>query len=94
MTSPIGITPAHPTAAGSFARSAGDGRSEVALTLDGVVAQPLGWLDQLGLWGNLGVSLLGFTGAVFVLQPGGAGTPELSLRPRWWPWWPAPFSAL
>jgi putative hydroxymethylpyrimidine transporter CytX len=36
-------------------------------------------LDQFGLWGNLGVSLLGFTGAVFVLQPLGAGTPELSL---------------
>jgi len=36
----------------------------------------LGWN---GLWGNLGVSLLGFTGAIFVLQPGGAGTPELSL---------------
>jgi putative hydroxymethylpyrimidine transporter CytX len=35
--------------------------------------------DQLGLWGNLGVSLLGFTGAIFVLQPDGSGTPELSL---------------
>ena len=31
------------------------------------------------MWGNLGVSLLGFTGAIFVLQPGGAGTQELSL---------------
>jgi putative hydroxymethylpyrimidine transporter CytX len=36
-------------------------------------------LDQFGLWGNLGVSLLGFTGAIFVLQPSGTGTPELSL---------------
>lgn len=26
-------------------------------------------VDQLGLWGNLGVSLLGFTGAIFVLVP-------------------------
>ena len=26
-------------------------------------------LDQLGLWGNLGVSLLGFTGALYVLYP-------------------------
>jgi putative hydroxymethylpyrimidine transporter CytX len=43
------------------------------------VPQALSLLDQLGLWGNLGVSLLGFTGAIFVLQPGGAGTPELSL---------------
>ena len=39
----------------------------------------LGTWDQLGLWGNLGVSLLGFTGAVAVLQPGGPGTPTLSL---------------
>ena len=41
--------------------------------------QALSLLDQFGLWGNLGVSLLGFTGAIFVLQPDGAGTPELSL---------------
>ena len=38
-----------------------------------------GVLDQFGLWGNLGVSLLGFTGALVVLQPGGPGTPRLSL---------------
>jgi nucleobase:cation symporter-1, NCS1 family len=43
------------------------------------VPQSLSLLDQFGLGGNLGVSLLGFTGAIFVLQPGGAGTPELSL---------------
>ncbi len=48
-------------------------------TLAEPVPQSLGLLDQFGLWGNLGVSLLGFTGAIFVLQPGGAGTPELSL---------------
>jgi purine-cytosine permease-like protein len=35
--------------------------------------------DQLGLWGNLGVSLLGFTGAAIVLHPFGPGTPQLSL---------------
>jgi putative hydroxymethylpyrimidine transporter CytX len=35
--------------------------------------------DQLGLWGNLGVSLLGFTGAAVVLYPGGPGTPQMSL---------------
>ena len=56
-----------------------DRHSEVAPTLAGPVPQTLGLLDQLGLWGNLGVSLLGFTGAIFVLQPGGAGTPQLSL---------------
>ncbi|HEY1671851.1 MAG TPA: cytosine permease, partial [Streptosporangiaceae bacterium] len=57
----------------------GDRRSEVGTTLAEPVPQALGLLDQLGLWGNLGVSLLGFTGAIFVLQPLGAGTPELSL---------------
>jgi putative hydroxymethylpyrimidine transporter CytX len=51
----------------------------VGRTLAEPVPQSLGLLDQFGLWGNLGVSLLGFTGAIFVLQPGGAGTPELSL---------------
>ena len=62
-----------------FVTVAGDRRSEVPSTLVEPVPQPLGLLDQLGLWGNLGVSLLGFTGAVFVLQPGGAGTRQLSL---------------
>jgi putative hydroxymethylpyrimidine transporter CytX len=54
-------------------------RAEVARTLAEPVPQPLSLLDQFGLWGNLGVSLLGFTGAIFVLQPYGAGTPGLSL---------------
>ena len=62
-----------------FTAVRGDRRSEVARTLVEPVPQALSLLDQLGLWGNLGVSLLGFTGAIFVLQPGGAGTPELSL---------------
>jgi nucleobase:cation symporter-1, NCS1 family len=53
--------------------------AEAPRTLADPVPQPLTILDQFGLWGNLGVSLLGFTGALFVLQPGGAGTPELSL---------------
>lgn len=53
--------------------------AEVPPTLAEPVPQPLGLIDQLGLWGNLGVSLLGFTGAIFVLQPGGAGTAKLSL---------------
>src|SRR6201996_4751001 len=57
----------------------GDKRSEVGRTLAEPIPQSLGLLDQFGLWGNLGVSLLGFTGAIFVLQPGGTGTPELSL---------------
>src|ERR1700712_5250538 len=52
---------------------------EVPPTLVEPAPRVLGVLDQLGLWGNLGVSLLGFTGAAVVLQPGGPGTPHLSL---------------
>ena len=62
-----------------FELVAGDSRSEVGPTLAAPVPRALGVIDQLGLWGNLGVSLLGFTGAIFVLQPGGAGTPRLSI---------------
>ena len=65
--------------AGSFTIVVGDKHSEVPLTLNEPVPQALGLFDQFGLWGNLGVSLLGFTGAIFVLQPNGTGTPELSL---------------
>jgi nucleobase:cation symporter-1, NCS1 family len=63
----------------AFVTIPGDRHSEVARTLAEPVPRALSLLDQLGLWGNLGVSLLGFTGAIFVLQPGGTGTPELSL---------------
>jgi nucleobase:cation symporter-1, NCS1 family len=66
-------------AQGQFVTVPGDRHSEVARTLDEPVPRALSLLDQLGLWGNLGVSLLGFTGAIFVLQPGGAGTPRTSL---------------
>ena len=64
-----------------FATVTADRRAEAPKTLAEPVPQPLTLLDQFGLWGNLGVSLLGFTGALFVLQPGGAGTP----RSAWWP---------
>jgi putative hydroxymethylpyrimidine transporter CytX len=63
----------------SFTIVTGDKHAEVPLSLNEPVPQALGLFDQFGLWGNLGVSLLGFTGAIFVLQPGGSGTPELSL---------------
>lgn len=46
-----------------------DRRAEVGPTLESPVPQTLSLVDQLGLWGNLGVSLLGFTGALFVLYP-------------------------
>lgn len=62
-----------------FTTIPGDRHSEVPKTLAEPVPRALSLFDQLGLWGNLGVSLLGFTGAIFVLQPGGARTPELSL---------------
>lgn len=53
--------------------------AEVPRTLAEPAPRALGTLDQLGLWGNLGVSLLGFTGALVVLHPGGPGSPPLSL---------------
>ena len=42
---------------------------DAPLTLEAPAPRVLGLLDQMGLWGNLGVSLLGFTGAIFVLVP-------------------------
>jgi putative hydroxymethylpyrimidine transporter CytX len=67
------------TAPDTFVTVPGDRHSEVPRTLADPVPQALSLFDQAGLWGNLGVSLLGFTGAIFVLQPGGSGTPELPL---------------
>src|ERR1039457_1910007 len=52
--------------------------AEAPITLDEPAAKALGFFDQVGLWGNLGVSLLGFTAALFVLQPR-AGSPGLPL---------------
>jgi nucleobase:cation symporter-1, NCS1 family len=63
----------------TFVTVPGDRHSEVGKTLAEPVPQALSLVDQFGLWGNLGVSLLGFTGAIYVLQPGGPGTPELSM---------------
>src|SRR4051794_10920184 len=45
--------------------------TEAPLTLDEPPPRVLGWLDQIALWFNLGVSLLGPVGAVYVLQPDG-----------------------
>lgn len=52
-------------------------RVEAPLTLTEPPPRVLGWVDQLGLWGNLGISLLGPVGAVFVLYP--TATAVLSL---------------
>jgi putative hydroxymethylpyrimidine transporter CytX len=46
-----------------------DDRAEAPLTLEQPAPRALRLVDQLGLWGNLGVSLLGFTGAIYVLYP-------------------------
>ncbi len=51
-----------------------DRHADVGPTLESPVPQTLSFFDQLGLWGNLGVSLLGFTGALFVLHPGDGST--------------------
>jgi nucleobase:cation symporter-1, NCS1 family len=58
-------------------RPAVDAHAEAPLTLDEPPARALRLVDQLGLWGNLGVSLLGFTGAIYVLYP--VGNTPLSL---------------
>ncbi|WP_049558013.1 purine-cytosine permease family protein [Nonomuraea sp. SBT364] len=50
---------------------------EVPLTLEGVAPKTLGVLDQGALWANLAVSLLGFSGALFLLDP--LGNAPLSL---------------
>jgi len=47
---------------------------EAPLTLEEPPPRVLGWLDQIALWFNLGVSLLGPVGAVYVLQPDGVHT--------------------
>jgi NCS1 family nucleobase:cation symporter-1 len=50
-------------------QSTSDSRAEVPNTLLEPAPRALRLIDQLGLWGNLGVSLLGFTGAIFLLVP-------------------------
>ena len=52
--------------------------AEAPFTLDEPAPRALGLLDQLGLWGNLGVSILGFSGAFYILLPTGY-PPALSL---------------
>jgi NCS1 family nucleobase:cation symporter-1 len=48
-------------------------RGEAPLTLTEPPPRVLGWLDQVGLWGNLGVTLLAPVGAVAVLVPATGG---------------------
>jgi putative hydroxymethylpyrimidine transporter CytX len=46
-----------------------DKRDEVPLTLEEAPPRTLGVLDQGAFWANLGVSLLGFSGALVLLNP-------------------------
>jgi putative hydroxymethylpyrimidine transporter CytX len=55
----------------------GSAATEVPHTLEEPAPRTLGLADQLGFWGNLGVSLLGFGGAIAVAAP--AGFPPLPL---------------
>jgi NCS1 family nucleobase:cation symporter-1 len=57
--------------------AASSDHGEVPFTLDQPAPRTLGLLDQLGLWGNLGVSVLGFSGAIFVLNPTGGAPMSL-----------------
>lgn len=50
-----------------------DAGTEAPTTLTRQAPRALGLLDQLGFWGNLGVSLLGFAGALSILTPAGSG---------------------
>src|SRR4051812_22836796 len=46
-------------------------RAEAPLTLQEPAPKVLGWWDQIGLWGNLGMSILGPVTAIYILQPYG-----------------------
>jgi len=50
--------------------------AEAPPTLYEPAPRTLGVFDQFGFWGNVGVSLLGFSGAIAVLAP--YGVPQLS----------------
>src|SRR3954447_15050494 len=44
-------------------------RNEAPYTLEEPPPRVLGWFDQIGLWGNLGMSILGPVTAIYILQP-------------------------
>ncbi|GAA4328625.1 putative hydroxymethylpyrimidine transporter CytX [Actinomadura luteofluorescens] len=54
-------------------------RDEVPFTLDEPAPKVLGFWDQSAFWGNLGVSLLAFSGAYTVLAPDADGRPTISI---------------
>ncbi|MET0967019.1 MAG: cytosine permease [Nakamurella sp.] len=60
-----------PTAPAVNDRNPAQPPNEAPFTLAQAPPRTLGLLDQLGFWGNLGVSLLGFAGALAILTPFG-----------------------
>src|SRR3954463_11370081 len=44
-------------------------RNEAPYTLEEPPPRVLGWFDQIGLWGNLGMSILGPVTAIYILRP-------------------------
>ncbi|MDQ1722085.1 MAG: nucleobase:cation symporter, family, partial [Pseudonocardiales bacterium] len=48
-----------------------DPHAEAPTTLNEVAPRTLSLFDQFGFWGNVGVSLLGFSGAIAILAPYG-----------------------
>lgn len=48
-----------------------DSHAEAPTTLNEIAPRTLSLFDQLGFWGNVGVSLLGFSGAIAILAPYG-----------------------
>src|SRR3954464_11741527 len=44
-------------------------RNEAPFTLEEPPPRVLGWFDQIGLWGNPGMSILGPVTAIYILQP-------------------------
>jgi putative hydroxymethylpyrimidine transporter CytX len=65
MSAPPGTAP-------TGTHSTGPSATEAPATLLEAPPRTLGLLDQLGFWGNLGVSLLGFAAAASILAPAGA----------------------
>src|SRR3954462_15140008 len=48
-------------------------RNEAPFTLEEPPPRVLGWFDQIGLWGNLGMSILSPVTAIYILQPATGG---------------------
>lgn len=63
--------PPSPTGTTTATSTRAAGRPEAPLVLDVAPPKPLGFTDQGAFWANLGVSLLGFGGALAIVAPNG-----------------------